>query len=35
MKAILYDYDGKRDKKDINLDNYIIVKDLKELMKIL
>ena len=35
MKAILYDYDGNRDKKDINLDNYIIVKDLKELMKIL
>lgn len=35
MKAMLYDYDGKRDKKDINLDNYIIIKDLKELMKIL
>lgn len=35
MKAILFDYDGKRDKKNVELDNYIIVKDLNELMKIL
>lgn len=35
MKAILYDYDGKRDKKNINLNNYIIIKDLKELKEIL
>lgn len=35
MKAVLFDYDGKRDKKDIELDNYIRVKDLKELMEIL
>ncbi len=35
MKAILFDYDGKRDKKNIELDNYIRVKDLKELIEIL
>lgn len=35
MKAILFDYDGRRDKKNVKLDNYIIVNDLKELMKIL
>lgn len=35
MKAILFDYDGKRDKKEIELNNYIIVKNLKELKGIL
>ncbi len=35
MQAILFDYDGKRDKKDIDIDNYIVVKDLKELESIL
>lgn len=35
MQAILYDYDGMRDKKDIKLDNYIIIKDFKELLDIL
>ncbi len=35
MRAILYDFDGNRDKKDISLNNYIAIKDLKELMKIL
>lgn len=35
MKAILFDYNGARDKKEIELNNYIVVKDLKELMEIL
>lgn len=35
MKAILYDYDGNRDRKDIQLDNYIVIKDFKELLEIL
>lgn len=35
MKAILYDYDGNRDKKEIQLDNYIIIKNFKELLDIL
>lgn len=35
MNAILYDYDGRRDKKDIELDNYIVVNDLKTLKEIL
>jgi len=35
MRAILYDFDGNRDKKDIKLNNYIVIKDFKELMKIL
>lgn len=35
MKAILYDYNGMRDKKEIELDNYISIKDFKELLEIL
>lgn len=35
MKAILYDYNGKRDKKNIEINNYIVVKNLKELKEIL
>lgn len=35
MKSILYDYDGTRDKKDIMAENYIVVKNLKELENIL
>lgn len=35
MKSILYDYNGKRDKKEINVSNYIVIKDMKELENIL
>ena len=35
MKAILFDYDGKRDKRNLELNNYSIVKDLSELKNIL
>lgn len=35
MKSILYDYDGKRDKKDIELENYIVIKDMDELLDII
>ena len=35
MKSILFDYNGKRDKQEINAENYIVVKDLTELEKIL
>lgn len=35
MKSILFDYNGKRDKEEINAENYIVVKDLTELEKIL
>lgn len=35
MKAILFDYNGKRDKKDIKIDNYIVIKELQELQDIL
>ena len=35
MRSILYDYDGKRDKKDIELENYIIIKNMDELLDIM
>lgn len=35
MKSILFDYNGGRDKKEITAKNYIIIKDMKELEKIL
>lgn len=35
MKSILYDYNGKRDKKEINVKDYIVIKDMKELEKLL
>lgn len=35
MKSILYDYNGKRDKKEIELKNYIVINDMEELLKIL
>ena len=35
MQAILFDFDGTRDKKEINLNNYIVIKDFKELLEIL
>ncbi len=35
MKSILYDYNGKRDKKDVDVKDYIIIKDMKELENIL
>ena len=35
MKSILFDYNGRRDKKDVNVKNYFIIKDMKELEKIL
>lgn len=35
MKSILFDYDGKRDKKEIKAENYIVIKDMKELLEIL
>lgn len=35
MEAILFDYDGNRDKKDVIAHNYSVVTDLKDLEKIL
>lgn len=35
MKAILYDYDGTKDRQDIVLNNYTVIHDLKELLDIL
>lgn len=35
MKSILYDYNGKRDKKEIDVNNYIVIKDFEELKEIL
>lgn len=35
MKSILYDYDGKREKKECDVTNYIIIKSMKELESIL
>ena len=35
MKAILFNYDGNRDKEDIKIDNYISINKFDELLKIL
>jgi putative hydrolase of the HAD superfamily len=35
MKSILFDYDGKRDKKEVNASNYIVVNDINEIINIL
>lgn len=35
MKSILYDYNGRRDKKEIMAKDYTVIKDMKELKKIL
>lgn len=35
MQAILFDYNGMRDKKDIKLNNYIVIKKFDELLNIL
>ncbi len=35
MKSILYDYNGKRDNKEVKVENYVVIKDMKELLKIL
>ena len=35
ISALLYDYDGNRDKKEIFAKEYTVIKDLKELEKIL
>ncbi len=35
MKSILFDYDGKRDKKEIQLENYIVIDNLEKLLEIL
>lgn len=35
MKSILFDYNGKRDKKELKLENYVVVKNLNELLEIL
>ena len=35
MKAILFDYDGKRNNKDIKIDNYITINNFKELLNLL
>lgn len=35
MKSILHDYNGKRDKKEIEAKDYILIKDMKELEEIL
>ena len=33
MKSILYDYNGKRDKKEIIANNYTVIKNMEELIK--
>lgn len=35
MKSILFDFNGKRDDKEIKLENYIVIKDMNELDRIL
>lgn len=35
MKSILFDYNGKRDKKEIDANNYIVITDMNELKNIL
>lgn len=35
MKSILFDYNGKRDKKEIDVNNYSVIKDINELKEIL
>lgn len=35
MKSILYDYNGKRDKNEYKLENYIVISDLNKLIEIL
>lgn len=35
MRSILYDYDGKRDKKEYDLQNYTVLKDINKLTEIL
>ena len=35
MKSILFDYNGKRDKSEINAQNYIVITDMNELKNIL
>lgn len=35
MKSILYDYNGKRDKKELELTNYIVINDMNKLLEIL
>ena len=35
MKSLLYDYNNKRDKKEIKADNYCVIKNMNELKKIL
>ena len=35
MKSILFDYNGKRDKKELKLDNYIVINDMERLLEIL
>lgn len=35
MKAILYDYNDMRDLENIELNNYIVIKNLDELLKLL
>lgn len=34
MKSILYDYNGKRDKKELNLKNYVVINDIDNLLNI-
>ena len=33
MKSILFDYDGKRDNKKLNLNNYTVIHNMEELTK--
>ena len=35
MKAILYDYNGRRDFKDVQLNNYTVIKKMEELLNLL
>ena len=35
MQSILFDYDGKRDNKAIELKDYIVIKNMNDLDKIL
>ena len=34
MKSILFDYNGRRDKKEIDADNYFIIRNMNELKKL-
>ena len=35
MKSILYDYNGKRDNKEVEAENYVVIRNIEELLEIL